>query len=74
MLLGIPLILWMVSFIVGTIFASIFLTLDSPFHWIALYMGIIIKNVTARHIYGFVFEKPVLTGPGDDKPLAFSKW
>ncbi|BAT22132.1 hypothetical protein AR679_gp106 [Yellowstone lake phycodnavirus 1] len=51
MILGIPLPLWIISFITGSIVARLTLPMSNIFAWVALFTAIILKNLTLKTVY-----------------------
>jgi hypothetical protein len=51
MIFGIPIPLWILSFITGSIFARLALPMDSILSWIVLFTAIIFKNLTLKTAY-----------------------
>jgi len=51
MILGIPLPLWIISLITGSIIARLTLPMTTTMSWILLYMAIILKNLSLKTVY-----------------------
>ena len=53
MIFGIPFIIWVISFIIGSIIAPLAITIETPIQWLVLYVGIIFKNIIIKLMYDF---------------------
>jgi hypothetical protein len=53
MMFGIPFVIWVISFIIGSILGPLAITIETPIQWLLLYLGIIFKNMIIKLVYDF---------------------